>query len=224
MNISKYEELPQPHWANCWVTLTGQFFPYVQTVSPVFQFVPIASVSVSGHHRKKSRSSSIHTPFRQSYSLMRFPAEALVLQAGHAQLCAFPHRGDAPVPSLSLQSFARLSIISLTGRAAHNWTQHLRYCITCAGWSGRIASKDLLVALLLMPLRCLQPSLPPGCIAGLSSGVHHALQSLFCKVVFLLVVPQHRLVPGIVSFQLEDFVSPFVLHLVISVSPFLLPV
>lgn len=103
LNVSKYEEMTQPNWATCSVTLTGEFLPYVQTVPPVFQFVPIASGPVSEHHRKEPGSSSVHSSFRHSYSLTGFLAEATLLQAEHAQLCSFPHRGDPPVPTSSLQ-------------------------------------------------------------------------------------------------------------------------
>lgn len=147
--------MPKHHWATCLVT-QRRFFPLYPDSTSCVSFC--ASCLWSCLYRKEPGSSSVHPSFRHSYSLMRFPSEAPLLQAECAQLCAFPHRGAAPVPLSSLQPLARLSIISLMWRTAHNWTQYLRSCITCAEWSGRITSK----VALLMPLRCHQPSLPQG--------------------------------------------------------------
>ena len=57
--------------SQCSVTLrVKKFFSDVQREPPVFQFAPIASGPITGHHWKQPAPSSLHSPSRYLYTLM----------------------------------------------------------------------------------------------------------------------------------------------------------
>ncbi|KAK4830703.1 hypothetical protein QYF61_012872 [Mycteria americana] len=173
-------------------------FPDVHRQPPVFQFVPIASCPVTGHHQIQP-GSVFSTPSLQVFIYIdKMSPQPSLLQAQQSQLSQPFLIGEM------LQSLHHLHGPLLDS---------LQRGLTSAEQRGRITSLNLLAILCLM-----QPRITLAFFATRDPQIR------FCRAAFQLGGPQYILVPGVVPAQVQDFVLLLVELHEVPVGLFLLPV
>lgn len=164
----------QPAWS-----LTGEFFPYIQTVPPVFHFVPLASGPVSLEksltHLLYTSPPGIHIHWWNSllrlFSRLNMHSSVLVLTEEMLQSLHHLYDPWLDFPLCLSHEGQPTTGHSSSGVASFCWVE----------WKDRLQG----------PAGSIPPNasqMPPAfatrVLAGLCSvRVHHALQSLFCKVL-----------------------------------------
>jgi len=125
----------------CSVILSKEVLYHAQMKLPMFQFLPVAPCSVTGHHRKELGPILLTLTLWIFVSADEIPPQFSFSQAEQDQLSTFPHTGDVPNPKSSLLPSAGLSLeVPCLSGTAEPKTEHSTPSMSSPGQNRRRGS------------------------------------------------------------------------------------